>query len=189
MIDDLSYWIKDKNGDLVEKEVPRGHRRLITVFFDFVQYRQYQKTPIVDKDWSELTKEEFDEFRISPEYLAARTGYSGIVNFGQATSQSTQQTTSGTTPPRTSAVTTSEELFKRGIKRDQSLFPTIKDERFHDSWHRTFENQAHAQGLDCVLDSSYTPPPSEIQVFSLMNTFMYAVLESKVLTSKGKEIV
>ena len=26
-----------------------------------------------------------------------------------------------------------KKLFKRGIKRDQTLFPTLKDEKFHDS--------------------------------------------------------
>ena len=78
----------------------------------------------------------------------------------------------------------------KGIKRDPSLFPNLKDEKFHDSWHRSFENQMHAQGLHQVIDPTYNPTtPDEQAVFGLMQTFTYAVLEAKVLTTKGKEIV
>ena len=78
----------------------------------------------------------------------------------------------------------------KGIKRDPSLFPTLKEEKFHNSWHRSFENQMHAQGLHQVIDPTYNPTtPDEQAVFSLMQTFTYAVLEAKVITTKGKEIV
>ena len=78
----------------------------------------------------------------------------------------------------------------KGIKRDPSLFPTLKDEKFHDSWHRSFENQMHAQGLHQVINTTYIAlTPNEQAVFNLMQTFTYAVLESKVFTTKGKEIV
>lgn len=78
----------------------------------------------------------------------------------------------------------------KGIKRDPSLFPNLKDEKFHDSWHRSFENQMHAQGLHQVIDPTYNPTTLDEQaVFGLMQTFTYAVLEAKVLTTKGKEIV
>ena len=78
----------------------------------------------------------------------------------------------------------------KGIKRDPSLFPNLKDEKFHDSWHRSFENQMHAQGLHQVIDPTYKPTtPDEQAVFGFMQTFRYAVLEAKVLTTKGKEIV
>jgi len=77
-----------------------------------------------------------------------------------------------------------QDQFMKGIKRDPSLFPTLKDEKFHD------ENQMHAQGLHQVINSNYNPTtPDEQAVLDLMQTFTYAVLESKVLTTKGKEIV
>jgi len=48
----------------------------------------------------------------------------------------------------------------------------------------------HPQGLHQVIDPTYNPStPDETAVFGLMQTFMYAVLEAKVLTTKGKEIV
>ena len=58
--------------------------------------------------------------------------------------------TSNFTAPRYSPA----ELFKKSIKKDPSLFPILKDDRYHDQWHRTFETQARAQDLAEVLDSS-----------------------------------
>ncbi|KAG7350835.1 hypothetical protein IV203_010195 [Nitzschia inconspicua] len=81
-------------------------------------------------------------------------------------------------------------MFQKGIKRDQSHFPTLKSEPLNDSWHRTFEIQAHAQGVAHILDSKYSPStPEEKELFQLVQTFMYAVLESKVQTHKGQEII
>jgi len=83
-----------------------------------------------------------------------------------------------------------QDQLLKGIKRNPSLFPTLKDEKFHDSWHPSFKNQMHAQGLHQVIDTTYiASTPDEQAVFNLMQTFTYAVLESKVLTTKGKEIV
>jgi hypothetical protein len=49
------------------------------------------------------------------------------------------------------------DLFKRGIKRDFSAFPTFKDEKNNDQWHRTFTNVARAQDLSDVLNPQYVP--------------------------------
>ena len=187
-IDRLQCTVPDGDDKGQVKPVPRWLRRLVSVFYDFVLYRQYKQNAIGDK-WTSITKEEFDTFRSSSDYLKARSGHSDAVNFALLGPPSTSSTT-GSTSSTTHSYLSSEDMFKRGIKRDQTLFPTLKDERFHDSWHRTFENQAHAQGVAEVIDPNYTPSSqSEINVFKLMQTFMYAVLETKVLTSKGKEIV
>jgi len=114
----------------------------------------------------------------------------------QSTPQPAAQTNGTTTRPPPPVpqpnfrVPNLQDQFLKGIKRDPSLFPTLKDEKFHDSWHRSFENQMHAQGLHQVIDTTYiASTPDEQAVFNLMQTFTYAVLESKVLTTKGKEIV
>jgi hypothetical protein len=49
------------------------------------------------------------------------------------------------------------DIFKRGIKRDPYVFPTLKDEKLNDQWHRSFANQARAQDVSAVLDASYVP--------------------------------
>jgi hypothetical protein len=94
------------------------------------------------------------------------------------------------TPYAVKQVPPPAEIFKKGIRRDQSLFPTLKDEKYHDSWHRAFENQAHAQDIADVLDPNYSPTsPPEQELFTMKQVLVYAALESKVLTSKRKEIL
>jgi hypothetical protein len=70
------------------------------------------------------------------------------------------------------------------------LFPILKDEKFNDTWHRSFSNQARAQDLSQILDSAYKPTTAEDkELFEEKQKFLYAVLESKVLTDRGKAIV
>jgi hypothetical protein len=81
-------------------------------------------------------------------------------------------------------------MFKRGIKRDPSVYPVLKDELYNDSWHRSFANQARAQDVSDVLDAAYLPvTPVETELFQEKQKFLYAVLESKVETAKGKAII
>jgi hypothetical protein len=80
------------------------------------------------------------------------------------------------------------DMFKRGIKRDPSVFPTLKDELLNDQWHRTFANQARAQDVSDVLDPSYKPStPAENDLFKEKPKYLYAVLVSKVEMAKGKQ--
>jgi hypothetical protein len=132
-------------------------------------------------DWNRVTADEFDAFRINPEnelesFEAPRVRSSSAVPV-MSTPLRTQHATSATTTPR---IATPAELFRRGIKRDTSLFPTLQDERFNDSWHRSFINQARAQGLSDVLVSTFRPDGDEqIELFREKQNFMYAVCSSR----------
>ena len=76
------------------------------------------------------------------------------------------------------------------IKRDQNLFSTLKDEKVNNNWHRSFEVQAGAQDVNDVLNPAYVPRTQEDKdLFAEKQKFMFAVLEAKVLTSKGKSII
>jgi hypothetical protein len=55
------------------------------------------------------------------------------------------------------------DMFRCGIKQDSTLFPTLKDEKFNDSWHRSFVNQARAQDVSEVFDPSYVPSTTSEQ--------------------------
>jgi hypothetical protein len=57
----------------------------------------------------------------------------------------------------------------------------LKDEKLNDSWHRLFVNQARAQDVSEVLDTSYKPKyQSEMDLFIEKQKYVYAILESKV---------
>ena len=153
-------------------------KNLIKLFRDYVLQRDVDGDPIGD-EWMQVTQASFDAFRISPANIARLTS-SGIVS-------STTQGSYGT--PSTSKFS-KVDLFRKGIKRDPSLFPTLKDEKFNDSWHRSFMTQARAQDVDKVLDESYVPGTQEEQdLFAEQQKYLYAVLESRVLTDVGKSFV
>ena len=94
------------------------------------------------------------------------------------------------TAPVAAARTPTVNDLKKYIKRNQTLFPTLKDEKCQDSWHRSFVNQCRAQDLEEIINPNCVPQSVEEQeIFKWKQKWVYAVLESKVLTSKGKEIV
>jgi len=65
------------------------------------------------------------------------------------------------------------DSFKRGIKRDTSAFPTLNDENNQDQWHQDMQVQACAQGVDNVLDATYTPASTkETELFAEKNKFV-----------------
>jgi hypothetical protein len=81
-------------------------------------------------------------------------------------------------------------LFKRGIKRDFASFPTLKDDKQNDQWHHTFSNLDRTQDLSDVLDENYSPvTTADKNLFAEKQKLLYAVLEAKVETAKGKAII
>jgi hypothetical protein len=75
-------------------------------------------------------------------------------------------------------------MSKKGIKRDPSVYPKLKDELWNDNWHCSFANQARAQDLSDVLNAAYVPTTSaDNDLFQEKQKYLYAVLESKVETA------
>jgi hypothetical protein len=155
-----------------------GDKMLIRCFSNYVANRHLEGKPIGD-DWIMVTQKEFDSFRIDPKNLLSLA--SNAPPNIPATIASKQ----------TSAVQyTPADMFRRGMKRDATLFPTLKDEKFNDSWHRSFVNQARAQDVSELLDSNYVPTTaSEHELFTKKKKYVSSILESKVLTDRGKAIV
>jgi hypothetical protein len=66
----------------------------------------------------------------------------------------------------------------------------LKDEKNNDQWHHNFTNIAQAQDLSVVLNPKYVPLNStEHDPFWEKQKFLYAILETKVETAKGKSII
>jgi hypothetical protein len=75
--------------------------------------------------------------------------------------------------------------FKRGIKRDTSQFPILKDEKQWDNWSRTHNAQARAQGVEEIMNTTYIPITAEDKAsLTVKQTCMFAVL-----TDQGKAYV
>ena len=79
---------------------------------------------------------------------------------------------------------------KKGIKRDQDKFPTLKRDAGWKVWNNLFVTQANAQDVGNVLDPTYQPSnPTERALFAEQQKFMLAVFADKLQTVKGKSLV
>ena len=81
--------------------------------------------------------------------------------------------------------------FKKGIKREIFAYPSLKDERYFDSFSRSLFIVAKSHKCDEVLDPIYTPgsEPEQSELFEAKQTFMFSVFNANLLTAMVKTIV
>lgn len=172
-------------GETNKKALPRGYKQLLITLFDYTLYSAQRGHPMQDQDWMLLSGADFDSFRISNDYMEWRN------NGRQFPSANPPSPPPPSTPPvPTTPRYSPADMFKRGIKRDATAFPVLKDERYKDTWHRSFATQARAQDVENILDPNYVPnSPDANDLFKEQQKYMYAVLERCVLTDMGKSIV
>jgi hypothetical protein len=163
----------------------KGEIGLIKSFIHFVHYRDEIVNPIGD-DWRSITQDEFDQFRCNTKYTRQFASLASL----STPSASTSSSASEPTPTSSHSAPSLVDLFKRGIKRDPYVYPTLKDELWNDNWHPCFANQAVAQDLSDVLNATYVrTTSSEYDLFQEKQKYLYDALESKVETSKRKAII
>jgi len=127
------------------------------------------RIPLTDYEWGQLSKQEYREF-----LLLKQTGQLRITP---------------KSPPPAKAVDLVAN-FKKGIKRDASLYPVLKDQRQWNNWQRSMLAQAHAHDIQDVFDPGYEPQDDEQErLFTEKNKFAYAVLNRVVQTDEGKAFV
>ena len=51
--------------------------------------------------------------------------------------------------------------FKKGIKREETAYPTLKDERYFDGFSRSLYITAKSHECEQVVDPDYTPSNAE----------------------------
>ena len=79
--------------------------------------------------------------------------------------------------------------FRKGIKREETSYPTLKDERYFDSLSGSLYITAKSHECDDVLDPDYTSSNSEKELFEAKQIFMFSVLDKHLLTDISKNIV
>ena len=160
--------------------VKKGDKMLLRCF---LAYQLYLESESVDFDYKAITQANFDNFRIS-------SAYRDTINRPAPTTSLSVPAAPTTSASSNTSMYSPVAMFRRAIKKDPSLFPTLKDDKYHDVWHRSFNTQAVAQDVSDVLNETYVPTTSDdIALFSEKQKYLYAVLESKVLTDRGKAII
>ena len=81
--------------------------------------------------------------------------------------------------------------FKKGIKRDASAYPIFKNERYYNTFIHHIKATAKAQGLNSLMDPSFTPGSDEYeqQLFQEQQDFVYSVLISSLKTDFSESLV
>ena len=81
--------------------------------------------------------------------------------------------------------------FKRGIKRDISAYPTLKDEKYYESFKRSVSVTARAHDCEEILQPTFRPKgdADTLEPFRLKNDLMYSVFNKCLLSDMGKTIV
>ena len=81
--------------------------------------------------------------------------------------------------------------FKKGIKREITAYPSLKDEKYFDGFKRSLFIVAKTHECNKVLDPNYTPgsEPEEQELFEAKQTFMFSVFNANLQTDMGRTIV
>ena len=82
--------------------------------------------------------------------------------------------------------------FKKGTKRDASVYPIFKNDKYYDTFQRSFLANLKAQGLYVVADPDHDPENGdtyEKELFKGKQSFVYSALVTSLQTEKGRELV
>ena len=82
--------------------------------------------------------------------------------------------------------------FKKGTKRDASVYPIFRNDKYYDTFQRSFLANLKAQGLYDVADPDHDPESGDIyekELFQGKQSFVYSVLVTSLQTEKGRELV
>ena len=80
--------------------------------------------------------------------------------------------------------------FKKGIKREISEYPSLKDERYFDGFKRSLFIVAKTHECSDVLYPNYTPgcEPEEQELFEAKQTFMFSVFNTNLRLTWGRPL-
>ena len=182
-MEDLSYVDTDNDGNSVYRGINLYERGLLESLKGYAVHHQarLQRT-LAPAEWLMVTEDDFDDYQSSADRIFFDPTRPAV-GLSPGTAAVVKQSTVG-------QVAQEVLSFKRGIKRDQSLFPVYRNEREWDDWQRRTRAQATAQGVENVLDPLYVPTlPQDIALFHEQNKYMMAVFTTCVQTDYGKSLV
>ena len=155
----------------------------------FVQWMAHEKRPhdLHDDYLASLTRESYFNFRFlytqSPPTLppSHHEPQQLMTSFPSEFKQTTQSETK-----------TALNNFKKGTKRDASVYPIFKNDKYYDIFQRSFLANLKEQGLYDVADPDHDPESGDIyeqELFQGKQSFVYSVLVTSLQTEKGRELV
>ena len=174
----LKYDRPAEGSNKVKKNVPLlvAETRQIMGLEEYIRYyakNVFHKVYESIDDWEKLTAKDFVLFRI---------------NIAPTLPPDVAPSAAPTQPPPV----TNDPLkdWKKGIKRDMSIFKELKRVKDWDQWDTQFRADVATQGLSRVLDNTFVPKTYEDRtLFQQQQYYLYAVFVRVLKTDKGKAIV
>ena len=191
LIDDLcQVTFKDDQG--ADTHLISSRVNLLHLLQGFIKYRKFIGAPLVDNDgWMHLTKDEFDEYRLSDAgnvYSQSPSTYNYSTSFGTSHHTSTASTFGASSSSATTSYTVAS--FKKGIKRDSAAFKQIKDIRQLETFFKSLAIQAAMQDVSEPLDPDYTPlTQEEKDLFRLKQDYMFGVFDQTMKAQQLRSFV
>ena len=168
---------KDDAG--VIQTLRKGDMGILRAFTSYIGYMHSCGDPI-GEDWSSITIDDFDQYRIGPDFMALVTV---AAPQAQSKAQAINQTTS-------SNKTSLAKEFMKGSKRDPSHFTELRNFTQWDNWDTEFSTLTKVQNCASILDETYMPSTTEEQeLFEKQQLYMYSVLMKIVKVDEGKAIL
>lgn len=171
---------QDSNGK--DQLLTASEVGVVRAFQGYIKYRTAKMEPIGLDDWTSITIDQVDEFRASEfcdsnEAFCLRRNATIDLAMIAAAAKNPSLTSPPSTTPGTGPSQRGElQEFRKGIKRDSSLFPVLNNRKEWKTYKQGLESQADAQRVSDVLNESYTPnTPDEIELFKEKQTYMFAV--------------
>jgi len=125
--------------------------------------------------WSELTQEDFDSFRTS----------SSAIGYNPVAQAPTHCGAAGL-----GTYTYGLNDFRKGIRRNSSVYPVFKDNKHFSNWNRYVLSQARAHDVSDVFNSRFVSSTAKsILLFKAKEEFVYSVFNRCVQTDTGKSII
>jgi hypothetical protein len=174
--DDDFYELLYQDSTSTVQTLSKAESNRIKLLKGYINWRTYIGQSVSTKDdWMAITADQLNEFCITTTWFGMTTKGTSIL-----------------TAP-TPGTGTKQDLvsdFKKGIKRDMSYFPTLKQDKQWDNWNRATIARARAQDVSNVLDHRYAPTdPTEIALFQEQKKYMYAAFERHLQMEQGKALV
>ncbi|KAG7344871.1 reverse transcriptase RNA-dependent DNA polymerase [Nitzschia inconspicua] len=175
-------------------ELPRGHQSLLIHLNTFILHEYEDNGNDIRGDWTLFDADAFKKYRGSPEALTRYQQFKGT-HVGPPQPGPTQLNqvppSSGSIQQNLDPANKAIQDWKRGVKRDPTIFNDLSSDAIWESWNRSFTSTIGVQMLGHLLDSDYTPQPNtpEAAVFHLEREYVYDVLHRVVKTDKGREII
>ena len=166
-------------GATADMPLQKVHKWMLKAFQSYAQYcSDVEGADNANLDeWQAINHVKFQNFPLN---IFPSLGYTNTPIHGTATGR----------PGATCSPPSSLAEWKKGVKRDMTLYIELRQDKEWKRWNTRLRATARTQEVDRVLDPNFRPRDAEDRtLFEAQQNYMYAVFERTMLTDMGKTFV